>query len=255
MKIKIWILTEDSGDEAEDTLKALVKKMLRLVDPECQTHDAFVEFYHPAVDPKLTIRANEWKSPKYKDRVRLVQTITTEIDENFVLFHFDADRIWSEVYNPEGQADVSACENWQKFNDIILEPIIGFIEYKNPSRFSTRQNIQTYILERLFKVMPFYSIESWLFQNIDYAITLCNRHYQARDLEKFEDWKNDRTQIDECPQPKNAVCLQAKHNLELATNSYPADDAYNARRSFYQCAYQLGQSYALLEALERTRRR
>jgi hypothetical protein len=107
-------------------------------------------------------------------------------------------------------------------------------------------------MSRLKQVVPFYSIEAWLFQNTQEAIRLCQEHHGGRDAARFQQWEQDRAALDEVLKPKAEVCLGAKHNLELASNGFPAREARAAGKSFAAIIQALCQDAELCEALRRT---
>lgn len=107
-------------------------------------------------------------------------------------------------------------------------------------------------MARLCLLVPYYSIEAWVFQNTKHAIRLCQEHYKGEDVERFREWQGRRELIDEVEQVKEVVCLKGKHNRELAGNAFPARDAYQARTSFAAAVDALGDCPGLRQDLART---
>jgi hypothetical protein len=105
---------------------------------------------------------------------------------------------------------------------------------------------------KLFLVTPFYSVESWLFQNTTHAIALCKKHHSGADVDQFQKWAEDRTLLDEVAMPKEQVRLRSAHNAELAANGFPAEDIYAVRKSFAQLVDQLKASALFSAALAAT---
>ena len=103
-----------------------------------------------------------------------------------------------------------------------------------------------------FDRRSYYSIESWLLQNMAVAKSLCRKHRRGRDLDKFEAWERDRTQLDEVDKPKKATCLGAGHNLELASTAFPARTVYEGGTSFTESANRLRACVPLATALAAT---
>ena len=203
------------------------------------------------------LRGNVWKSGKAHDRqkqVTLRNTIATQLmlDNGWVLFHFDGDRSW---------ANRESSENVGKFRDLIWEKVrqLILIELEKrevraaspttPGELEERANL---LMTRLKQVVPFYSMESWLFQNTREAVRLCVEHYRGRDVERFNEWEQDRAALDEVLKPKEEVCLGAKHNLELASQGFPAREAHATGKSFAAVVQELAQDKELTEALSRT---
>jgi hypothetical protein len=100
--------------------------------------------------------------------------------------------------------------------------------------------------------MPFYSIEAWLFQHTTVAIRLCREKYQSHDVGVFETWRQDRAALDDVEKPKEAVCLKSVHNLELAGSGYPAQEVFDAGRSYRECVLRLQTSTELKALLDAT---
>jgi recombinational DNA repair ATPase RecF len=69
---------------------------------------------------------------------------------------------------------------------------------------------------------------------------------------QFQTWASDRTALDEVPKPKEAVCLGAAHNLELASHGLPAREVRAAGKSFAATVEALSQDAELCAALART---
>ena len=165
--LSILLLTEDSAEDAHDTLAALAKRMLQLIVPQCGTHR--IDFRPANDDAKRIMRANFWKSEKPRDHRKITdlkRTIATKLSEaeppGFVFFHVDGDRSWSLR---------STSENRQKFEDRIrfgVEQLVaGAIEKKTALRERNAKIDQQAALRereatmaRLHLLMPFYSIES-----------------------------------------------------------------------------------------------
>lgn len=108
--LSILLLTEDSGCDSHETLRALVKKMLLLVDPACQTQPQRLELCPQPEHAARAMHANIWKSRSPRDRFKLVdlrETIATKLleEDGFVFFHFDGDRPWGERTESEWARD------------------------------------------------------------------------------------------------------------------------------------------------------
>ncbi|WNG54189.1 hypothetical protein F0U59_04835 [Archangium gephyra] len=250
--LSVLVLTEDSGTKAFETLRSLAKELLKQVDEYVQTHKISFE----PVRNELALQAlhaNVWKSTKAKDRqkrVELIRTIATQVmlEDGWVLFHFDGDRAW---------ASRASSENVEKFQTLVWESVRGLVASKLAELRdgSTPQSIEAQAdarMGRLKTVVPFYCIEAWLFQNIWEAIRLCQERYGGRDVEQFQAWARDRTSLDEVLKPKEAVCLGAAHNLDLASTGFPAREVRAAGRSFSAVVDALSQDAELREALART---
>jgi septum formation topological specificity factor MinE len=256
--LSVLLLTEDSGGDAFATFQRVAKELLKQVDAYVNTQPQRLTFEPVREKEALqALHANIWKSDKARDRqkqVALIGTLATQLmlENGWALFHFDGDRTWS---------DRASSENVKKFQDLVREKvrlrIVMELEKRQaqaskpvvPHELEARANQR---MTRLKQVVPFYSMESWLFQNTREAIRLCGEHYQGRDAERFQEWEKDRTALDEVLQPKKATCLGAKHNLELASQGFPAREAHAAGKSFAAAVQELAQDENLTAALRRT---
>lgn len=233
----LLIITEDSGADGHATILAVVKRMLQLIVPDYQTHHLGFEPKDPKVQRAL--QGTGWKSkdPKSQaDRATALRTIATKLGRKngFVLFHIDGDRTWAER---------SSSENVELFAKRVIEPVQQILKGSK----STAQDAETSLLH-LFPVVPFYSIESWLYQHTDVAIRLCRDNHQGRDIAKFKKWSQTRTKLDDVKKPKEEVCFRDVHNLECAGPGYPAQAVFDADRSYAACVRDL-QACAELRAL------
>jgi len=83
--------------------------------------------------------------------------------------------------------------------------------------------------------MPFYSIEAWTYQNTAVSVRLCNARYGGRDAAVFAEWAADPGRLDEVERVKEVAVLKGKHNLELASDGFPAETRFRAGKSFFFC--------------------
>lgn len=251
--MRLYIFTEDSGGDGAKTVEQMVLHMLKCVDPEehLDTSACKMERVHLSSDRanRMILHANGWKSPKHKYLPELIRHLTDIIlmPNAFAFFHFDADCHWSSVHEPTGRVNLDESENWSKFEEVVIQKVITKIEGHKYSYANARRAVS----EKLFRLIPFYSIESWLFQNIEHAQTL---KIKDEDTNHFANWDGDPCLIDDFLQPKKRISLCDAHNLALATTAYPVQKVYEARRSFWWSVKQMEGSWALRCALETTRR-
>jgi hypothetical protein len=256
--LSVLLLTEDSGADAFALFQRLAKELLKQVDASVQTQPEVLAFEPVRSKEALqALHANVWKSDKKNDhgkQVELVRTLATQLllENGWAFFHFDGDRAW---------ADRDSSENNSKFKARVWEKVRLLIQMKleeqekQGGKASVSKDTEaraTQRMSRLKPVVPFYSIEAWLFQNTRAAVQLCERHYGGRDAEQFQQWERDRTALDEVLKPKEQTCLGAKHNLELASNSFPTRELQAAGKSFAAVVQALSQDVELREALSRT---
>lgn len=224
--VRFLLLTEDSGREAHDTHEALVHAMLRLLAPGYDRRALAIE---PANDAQRdAMRGNVWDSRSDRQRrVALVRSIATRICESnlhIVLFHYDGDRPWS---------DREACPRHAVFERMIVTPVRQIVGERRTAEQVERA------LARLVTVVPFYSVEAWLYQNATVAKRLCEEHHRGEHVEVFRAWRDDRAALDELHQPKRSCCLSDKYNRALAEERFPAADVYEVRRSFHDAVERL----------------
>ncbi len=240
--LSILVLTEDGGADASEVIEILSRRMLRYLDEYTQTHRIAFE---PASDSaRAACRANLWKSARHRrQQVDLVQTIATKLAEDrpsgFVFFHVDGDTVWSRR---------ATSENRDTFQSLIRDRV-GQILRESKSYDEGELDDR---IARLVLLMPFYSIESWLYQNTKQAIELCHKHYGGRDVARFTEWATDRRALDEVHQPKDAVCLGGQCNQQLAKASYPMAEVVQAGTSLHAVVEALLACTALLDALQAT---
>jgi hypothetical protein len=227
----LLVITEDSGADGHATILAVVKRMLRLVVPDYQTHLLGFEPKDPQAQAALqgTGWKNKSKDPKAQfDRTMALRTIATKLGrkDGFVLFHIDGDRTWSER---------KSSENVELFKERVIEIVRTILIHLLPCSVQDAE----LKLRRLLPVIPFYSIESWLFQHTDVAIGLLSDRYHGRDVAKFELWASDRTALDDVKKPKEEVCFSDVHNLDCAGPGYPAQAVFDADSSYAACVRSL----------------
>jgi hypothetical protein len=240
------VLPEDSGGGAYDTVRALAKEMLKLLVPGVQT-DRIGFKPRESDDARQGVKGSYWKSADALDQPSLrllIRTIATELlkPDGFVLFHIDGDRPWAER---------ASSENEYKFDKRIVQPVQAALEQALAKPQSPGGTPEERI-KRLRLLMPFYSIEAWLYQNTREAIRLCLEEGCKQCRPKLEAWEKSRASLDEIPQPKKALCLRDRYNKHLASSGFPADDVYAAGASFAQAVMGLLECEELSAALERT---
>jgi hypothetical protein len=236
----LLLLTEDTGKEAPATHEALVRSMLRLIAPG---HDASAIAIEPANDAQRdAMRGNIWDSTKAEDRPRkiaLVRSIATRLCESnlhVVLFHYDGDRRWSER---------DTCARHATFAKHIVTPIT-----QHPKFLERTAEQRAAALDRLITIVPFYSVESWLYQNTAVMVRLCEKHHGGQHVATFMQWATDRGALDEERKPKDNVCLSDKFNLALATDRFPAKEVCAVGKSFHAAVERLRESADLVGLLE-----
>lgn len=244
--LHVLVLSEDSGEGALSAVRSLARAMLRLVDPRHQARRVDLEPEDAAAAEAM--HANLWKGRTGAGRQKLVM-LTRSIarhlldEQGVVLFHVDADRIWSE-------RDRRPSENLRRYRDDVLlhvERALDALLARNPSSRGKEE-----LMSRLCLVAPYYCIESWLYQNTEAAGRLCARHDRGLHAAVFERWKRNRGELDEIEKPKERVCIRSRHNDELAGPDFPARAVYELGSSFAETVDRLKACRGLVTALAST---
>jgi len=240
----ILIFSEDSAKEASPTLRLVVLQMLGLVDSESQSGITKIEpgdeLHNPAV------HANFWKSKEQRDHKKIADLVmyTGEMlaSGRFVLFHVDGDCVWRKRRR---------CDTEKRFQKVIgarVRQVVGMAKPVKEGRIGLDECMQ-----RLVLIMPYYSIEAWLYQNTKVAVALCHRHHQGLHADKFAHWEQHRDELDEAEKVRDTVCLHSKHNLELAGDGFPAKEVHDVKKSFAEAVGRLRLCAPLVAALAKTR--
>lgn len=241
-RLSILLLTEDSGKHGFDTIKALLEKMLFLVDP---AHDPSRVRYDPATtEARAGMHFNAWKSRKPRDqrkRVDLIKALATAVsrDDFFVIVHLDGDGTYS-------QSNCGAiCANYDEFRELVMPGVRHYL---------TQQSER---LQRLLVIVPFYSIEAWLYQNFGEIHRIFEEDpgsHDAKDRTLFSDWQHNRALLDEVHSPKDAFGLADKYNMRLAMNQFPAQQVFNVGKSYTNAVMTLRGCQDLVQVLAVIRR-
>lgn len=239
--VRILIVTEDSGKQAQPTLHLITRKALKLIDPQINLAPDRVSIdpLDPEAEAWLSATANRWKQrPPTRHLSHLLGTIATRLSEEggFVIFHFDSDTTWSRRRD---------SDNRRKFVKIIRSGVELALRggvrspiERRPAPGIDMAEIKRR-LSRLIVFCPCYSIESWLFQNTALLATKCaSTHRGSPEVKRaharmIDAWAADRTLLDEVTRPKDDAlpCVADRWNAELA-KGFPSAEIYAADRSF-----------------------
>lgn len=251
--LSILVLTEDAGSkqtrgrEKFDTVRLLAQRMLQLVVSDAQTHR--IEWTPANERARMAMRGPAWKTPNHFDRVELMQAIATKLLERdgFVVFHIDGDKTWGRR---------AESENAAKFDAMVRLPVTRIVREQLGKHHAPGAALDEAVSEcvrRLVPLVPFYSIEAWLFQNTQIARERCEEGCGAH-LDVIDAWRRDRALLGEISQPKEALCFRDRHNLALAREQFPADDVFKREgQSFEAAVLSLLEVPGLQQCLERTR--
>lgn len=220
--LTVLVLTEDSSKQSHAVWEKLLKRAFKLLVPDVGTHR--IHFDPQEGAEREVMVANRWKEKRGRQKqVALSRAIATRILEQdppgFVAFHVDGDRRWS---------DRAGSENVQKFKDLIVPKVERLLQdrLKRDQDPVDLDELSRH-MERLLLVVPFYSVEAWLFQNIARLRELC----PPAEHPLLDSWSEDRALIDEVLKPKASLSVGAQKNEELASQ-WPQEEAYDAGASF-----------------------
>jgi hypothetical protein len=238
----ILVLSEDGGHRV---VRALTAEVLRWLDPR---HRKELVDLEPADEgAQEAVQANLWKGKDKKGGghrriVEIARTVATKImsPTGYVLIHIDADRLWSEQ-------EKNPSENLRRYVEDICLHVERHVDDLLMKQGRTEDKAE--VLSRLCLLSPYYSIESWLLQNTVVARNLCRKHHRGRDVGKFDKWEQNRGLLDDVYQPKNATCLGAGRNHELASTGFPSRAVYAAGKSFKESVDRLRACHPLVAAL------
>lgn len=212
-KFSVLLLTEDTGDAAHAVLVAIVQRILFLIEPSLDVKR--LAFSRADQRARAAMGFNCYKSRAPRDHAKkllLAQAIVNHLlgadGPSAVFVHVDGDRKWSDRDEPH------SCENVRKFHDEILSRVRELLASRGKAAR----------LDHVALLVPFWSIESWLFQNTDEALKICAESRPRYDsaISHFERWHAEPHRLDEEAYPKRTICFEAKYNQRLAENRFPA---------------------------------
>lgn len=234
------VLTEDSAKDAYAVVSCLTRQILRFVLPG---RDLRAIRFQPLNEERasLAVHGNIWKSRKPQDRqkrIALMEALVSGVlmEGGFVVYHLDADQTWTRR---------ESCLNIEQFRAFVEDMIRSYADARSPHKMPER--LREAFERRLILLVPYYSIESWLYQSTDRAVALCDAHYRGKDRERFAAWGQDRRLLDEEPRPKDRFSLGDRHNRELAEAGLPVQALYGAGKSFASAVARFRSCTELLE--------
>lgn len=246
------VLSEDGSKSSQDVVLGLAKRLLVHLDPHCQTQRIAFE---PSDDLDDIVRANRWKNRR-SERVRLYNRIAQKIrnEDGFVIHHVDADQAWSaRTRTPSNNA--SRLES-----DVVAHvrrSLHNFYRDRDdaPQSEALLEALVDARLARLFRFVPYWEIEAWLYQNTEKAAALCPGVPRCRTTppchEKLDAWRRDRAALDEVEHVSDELCLGKAHNLALI-RGYPTGEVVDAGKSLAAAVDAMLGCEALLHAIQRT---
>ena len=234
----ILIFTEDGSKHALATLEALTKKLLRHLDPRCETHR--IRFEPGNDEAREILTANQFKNPRHRRRFQLFRYIATQLtlENRFIVHHVDADRTW-------GSRHATPSENAAA----VQRDIVAHVHKVLRERFSDDEIERR--LSRFFRLVPYWEIEAWLYQNTERALGFCQRRPDCDCPALLAAWRRDRALLDEQPHPSDLLCFGKRHNHDLL-HAFPTADVIAAGKSLAAAIDPMLACDPLLHAIERT---
>lgn len=233
-QISILLVSEDSADDAIPVLKAIVKKMIYLIDGNFKESSRTFEPL-ASQEARYISHGHLWKSKDKRDwpkQIAFIRALATKLAEgetSFIFFHVDGDRAWETSENG------TVCDHVEPFRRFIAERVSHVVSVR-PNSQNTAEAFKEAFHARTLFIIPFYSIESWLYQNTAMGLELSKKHYQGRDATRFETWAQNPALLDEEIKPKEIICFGSKHNRALAESGFPSSKLYNVvNKSFTRC--------------------
>lgn len=250
--LSILVLTEDTAKDAAATVTELVRSILLHAEPTTQTHRIEFRPLDPDDEAAMATRADMWKSTKSDDErfiVALARRIATKLREEsgFVVFHFDGDRVWSE------RATSDNVTKFDLFRNRVRQLLSTPKQHRASARGSAdRPDAVDPAMQRLLTLVPFWSIEAWLFQNVEVGTRTCQTRKCGRHVSTLSKWKATRSLLDEERKPKTLLCFGSTYNLELARRGFPLSEVVEVRKSLAATVEHFQSCAALRAALRAT---
>lgn len=241
-RLTVVVLTEDTAKDAHATMESILRATLRLLAPGARLD--LVRFEPAQEHAHRAVRANHWKSAKaehHRAKIDLLNTIATDVLRSncVVTFHFDGDRPW---------ACRDDAENVEKFRSVVVHGVRQrLVAHQLPEERIERA------LRRLVAVVPFYTLEAWLYQNAKRATELCHTHHRGEHVDRYAEWERDREQLDEIERPWSVACLGKDHNVDLAQNGFPASLVASVGKSYASAVAALRANTDMMAVLESLR--
>ena len=218
--LSILVLSEDNGSGGLRTIQNILTRTFY----QLAGNGRVPGIHYPPVSQALNdvCKPSAWPDARRNRDVRaLRQTIGNHLRQKngFCFFHVDGDTRWSER---------TESTHLSAFDRHIAQPVCTWLRDNNTPDLNRT-------MSKLFLLMPHYSIEAWVYQNIERALEICHQRNFERDASRFRGWREARHAIDEVHQIKDNVSLAARFNADLSER-FPVNNALAAHTSF-EAAY------------------
>lgn len=234
MQIHVLLLSEDASKFAFDTLEHVCRRIFDVVVPRCAI-ERNVAFSPSDGAARAVLSGNAWKSGKRRDYdkiLTLCRALATHLlrDDGFVFFHVDGDTIWGQT-----------SENVGKFEAVIVAKVREYVRgHRGPDAVE-------HAMRKLILLAPHYSIETWLFANVELLRTLVPTTRQDVH-QRLDHWARDPTSLDAALMTKELVKIDTKHYPALAAK-LPVARLLALGTSFEDAVIQAGNCGALVVRL------
>ncbi|MEZ4433373.1 MAG: hypothetical protein R3F65_13280 [bacterium] len=222
------IFTEDSGKDAVATIEALLRRLLPRIEPLAQPQNV-PPMTAPHGEVAQALRGHRWKDRKADvPRRALVRDLARRLSMgDFVVFHCDGDAAWG-----------GTCPHDEPI-DALMADVARLLNRPVPAHF--------------LRLVPHYSIESWLYLNRAAAERLVE---QGKALPEALEWLDANAcaarGYDHVTQPKRHCPLHDRYNRLLAEDDWPRDEAATRSPSWAQLEADWSANPTLRAALRAT---
>ncbi|MCB9553833.1 MAG: hypothetical protein H6705_18515 [Myxococcales bacterium] len=201
---KFAIFTEDSGADAAATIEALVRRLLPRIESLTQVQNVpRMERPHGDIARAISGLSLKARTPRGEAlRRALVDDLATRLVEGqWVILHHDGDVAWGGRCRHDGPVE-SLLDEVMRRMEVETRPF------------------------NVLRLVPHYSIESWLYLNRAAVERLVAR---GKALPAALEWLAVNASpdggYDHVHKPKDECPLLDRWNLELASKNWPRDDA------------------------------
>jgi hypothetical protein len=237
-EVAVLLLTEDGSKWAFETLEQLCRRIVDWLTLTPQDEYGAWLTFAPVNDAARAehVLGNWWKSGKPRDQgkvLRLCREIAEQIlrPEGFVFLHIDSDVTWGA--GPSLNLDRFAEKIRTKVRDIVR----GHLDKQ--SLDGVRKPRLDYVMSKLILVAPYYSIEAWLFANVDHLRKL------GVTGPILDEWQADPTKLEQTIKPKESLSVKTEHYPALARELKTAA-LCELHSSFYDTLERAGECGSLI---------
>lgn len=233
-KVKVLIISEDRGKDSFAVFKNLISSILKNIIPDFQSQ--LIEYIEIDAKHSGVLSGNKWRQRRPRDRklTAMIHNFKRELIQYllegpaFIFWHIDGDMRW--------------CDFTQKGNCTNLEQLNSFLAPIESELESYRSNSSTKLPKnKVLKLLPFYSIEAWLYQN---STTLQNIKGDTSDIHA-----KSPSDFDEILKVKDSFNIKDEYNLQLS-KSFPFQKVYALGKSFHRTVEELKDASGFLDTVE-----